>query len=112
MQTEEIKELSQHVPGGLQTYAYKFQTAILVILVTLCAWGLAGLGLFENQKNICKHLPCDYSKYAVQGCLYFLASFTLRECWHVVLGSQIMLISRHSIKQSKQKKPNSSGAKD
>ena len=112
MQTEEIEELSQHVPGGLQTYAYKFQTAIFVILVTLCAWGLAGLGLFENQKNICKHLPCDYLKYAVQGCLYFLASVTLRECWHVVLGSQIMLISRHSIKQSKQKRPNSSDAED
>lgn len=112
MQTEEIEELSQHVPGGLQSYAYKFQTAILVILVTLCAWGLAGLGLFENQKSVCKHLPCDYLKHAVQGCLYFLASFTLRECWHVVLGSQIMLISRHSIKKGKQKRSQSPDVED
>lgn len=101
MQTEEIEELSQHVPGGLQTYAYKFQTSILVILVTLCAWGLAGLGMFECKASASKCFSCEYWKYGIKGFLYFLASLTLRECWHVVLGSQIMLISRHSIKKGK-----------
>lgn len=96
MQTDEITELSDYLQGGLPIYAYKFQTAILVILITLSAWGLGGLGVFENTIFLNTKI-----QNSIEITLYFLASFTLRECWHVVLGSQVMLIMRYNIKRNK-----------
>ncbi|MDP9178655.1 MAG: hypothetical protein M3O61_13315 [Gemmatimonadota bacterium] len=91
MQTDEIESLAKRLPGGLATYAYKFQFAILIILITLCGWGLAGIGVFSKINNPCIQI-------AIEATLYFSASITIRECWHVILGSQAMLLMRHGIR--------------
>src|SRR5690606_18633894 len=82
--------------GGFRHYVFTFQSAILSILVTLVLWGLAGLGLFDQ--------PCPWQcpqvlYPAMRGILFFLASLTLRECWHVILGAQWMLLAQRNIKR-------------
>lgn len=94
LQESEIEKLTENHPDGIESYLYTFQLAILVILITLVAWGMAGLGLFEAYV-----FKINCLQYLVKFCLYFLASITLRECWHVVLGSQIMILSRYKIRK-------------
>lgn len=101
LQTEEIEELTQTHPDGLQNYIYTFQTAILVILTTLVAWGCAGLGMFDGdqiKEPICGSFSlANIAAFA----LFFLSSLTVRECWHVVLGSQMFILARHKIKNNR-----------
>ena len=97
LQTSEIEDLADHHEEGFESYVYTFQTAILVILTTLTLWGLAGLGIFDLR------WPTQKSRViysALASVLYSLASLTLRECWHVVLGSQLLLLSRRRIRRS------------
>jgi hypothetical protein len=98
MQSPEIDQLADHHEGGFAEYAYTFQTAILVILVTLVLWGLAGLRVFVwFEMPEAGWLP----KLAVRSTLFALSSMTLRECWHVVLGSQWMLLAQREIRKMK-----------
>lgn len=46
LQTDAIDEIAERSPGGFTQYVFLFQTAILVLLITLVAWGLAGLAVF------------------------------------------------------------------
>lgn len=96
LQTEEIEKLTDYHPGGFEDYIYTFQAAILAILVTLAGWGFAGLGLFDDVWPKTSSRP---AYLCVAGSLFFLASLTIRECWHVVLGAQLMLIARRKIKR-------------
>ena len=93
----EIEKLSEYLPDGISTYIFTFQLAILVILVTLVAWGLAGLGIFE-AKIFC----ANRMRFSIEWALYFLASLTIRECWHVVLGSQSLVLAQNKIRKTLQ----------
>jgi len=106
MQSDEINILADHRPGGLKEYVFKFQTAILVLLFTMIAWGLAGLDIFEGLY---------YSKFSifyngVKAFLFFLVSLSIRDCWHVVMGAQAMILYKRKIRKaiSDQKKKESS----
>ena len=101
LQTEEINKLADYHPGGFEEYIYTYQTAILVILVTLVIWGLAGLGLYDKTWPTSAR-PKTY--FCVTSVLFLFASMTLRECWHVVLGAQLMLIARRKIRRQSPKK--------
>lgn len=95
LQESEIEKLAKHHPDGIETYVYTFQLAILLILATLVAWGLAGLRVFSS--------PFFYGKwiqFGIETTLYFLASLTLRECWHVVMGSQLLILSRLKVRNT------------
>lgn len=101
LQTTEIDRLSQHHPGGLEEYVYTYQLAILVVLATLVAWGVAGLGILDR--------PCPWACPRVvyrstAASLFALASLTLRECWHVVLGAQRMLLLQSEIRRAASKR--------
>lgn len=96
LQSKEIEELSAFRSGGYEEYVYTFQSAILLILLTLIAWGAAGLGIFDQVWPVAQ---CSISYRLITGLLFFLASITFRECWHVVLGSQALLLMRFKIKQ-------------
>ena len=37
---------------------------------------------------------------SIEAWLYFLASITLRECRHVVMASQLMILSRHNVQNA------------
>jgi len=95
LQSSEVEALSGFKAGGYEDYVYAFQAAILVILVTLGLWGLAGLGVFDFV------WPADSGGWpytVVASVLYFFVSLTLRECWHVVLGAQSLLLIRFRIR--------------
>lgn len=96
LKTDEIERFSAFHPGGFSEYLYTFQLAILIILVTLCLWGLGGLGLFDNTWPT---QPRRFAYFAVEAGLYSLASLTIRCCWHVVLGAQYLLAVRRLIRQ-------------
>lgn len=86
---KEIEQLAEFHPDGIHTYVYTYQLAILVLLVTLVMWGLAALKVFETVTG---------QMYVVEATLYFLASLTVRECWHVVMGSQLLILARGTIR--------------
>jgi hypothetical protein len=100
LQTEEILDVSRHVAGGLAEYAYVYATAILILLATVAIWGIAGLDVFD------KVWPTHDSFWygAISGLTYGVSSVALRECWHVVLGAQYLLLSRSKVQQLKRDK--------
>ena len=93
LQEKEIEKLAKHHPDGLQTYVYTFQLSILVILVTAVAWALAALGVYGAR--LLRH---DCVQFVIEAVLYFLASLALRECWEVVKGSQLLILTRAAIR--------------
>lgn len=97
MQEKEIIELAEKHPDGLESYLYTFQLAILIILITLIMWGMAGLKFLD----LIDVYDLPYVRTVVEMVLIFFASLTVRECWHVVLGSQLMILTRHEIRRSK-----------
>lgn len=101
LQAEEIVELTKYHKGGFAEYVFTYQLAILAILITLVAWALAGFGIFDKTWPTSNQvgLYC-FIKFA----LFTLSSITLRECWHVVLGAQWMLLAQHTIKHAKKEK--------
>jgi len=98
LQTTEIEEITAKHAGGIRNYVFTFLAAILTILVTLVLWGIAGLGLFDKQWPT----PIHPKLYFVVGTiLYSTASLTLRECWQVVIGAQLLLLTRKDVKDAK-----------
>lgn len=94
MQSEEINILADYKPGGLREYVFKFQAAILVLLFTMVVWGLAGLDIFESL--YCNsQLNIIYK--SIEVILYSFVSLSLRDCWHVVMGAQAMVLYKRSI---------------
>lgn len=101
LQTDEMEEMAEHHEGGFAEYVFTYQTAILVILVTLVLWGLAGLKVFDGVWPT----PQNSKAYlVVKGALFAMCSLTLRECWHVVLGAQWMLLARQEIKKARKER--------
>ena len=97
MQGSEIEKLSQFHEGGFIEYVYIYQTAILTILTTLVFWGLAGLQIFDKQWPTVENPKLFFS---VKTFLFTLSSLTIRECWHVVMGAQWMLLTQRQIRKS------------
>lgn len=95
LQSDQAERLYSVHPEGAENYVYTFQSAILVILVTLGAWAAAGLGVFDHY---C-WWRCSAMPYlALKFWLFFLVSLAVRECWHVVLGAQLLLLTQRYIK--------------
>lgn len=91
LQTPEIDDLDDYIAGGIPEFIFIFQTAILAILTSAVLWGLAGLGVFDHE-CFWKCSPRWY--FAASTTLYGFLSLTIRECWHVVLGAQGLLLMR------------------
>jgi hypothetical protein len=96
-QSTEIDRLADHHPEGYESYVHPYQAAILIILASLVGWGLAGLGVFDE--------PCplgcstDLQYYLCATLLYGLASMAMRECWHVVMGAQLLLLFQRGVRR-------------
>ena len=99
LQSKEIEEVSKFKDGGFEDYVYTFQSAILLILITLCLWAIAGLGFFDLFWPIC---PKSIQYKLIAFLLFFFSSITLRECWHVVLGAQTLLLVRFEVRKRNQ----------
>ncbi|MEW6448743.1 MAG: hypothetical protein AB1426_11795 [Bacillota bacterium] len=100
IQSPEIQELAKHHKGGLPEYAFTYQTAIFVILVTLVFWGLAGLKVFDARWPTPSN---PYCYFVTKVFLFTLSSITLRECWHVVIGTHWMLLIQQEMKRQKER---------
>ncbi|MEL5849210.1 MAG: hypothetical protein U7M05_07570 [Candidatus Igneacidithiobacillus chanchocoensis] len=101
LQTSEIIELTTHRRGGYVEYLYTYQSAILLILISLCLWGVAGLGIFDKVWPICR---TGIAYKSIVLILFAVSSMSLRECWHVVLGAQYMLLIRVMVQKKINKK--------
>jgi len=97
LQSAEIKKLSHYHAGGYREYVFVFQMAVLTILATLILWGLAGLRVFDAAWPTIAH-PKVY--FIVKVILFCLASMSIRECWHVVMGAQMLLLVQNKITNS------------
>ncbi len=96
MQSDEINVIADYNLGGMQVYAFRFQAAILFLIITMVCWGLAGLNVFEPLRE--KH-SLKFIYAIIKIILYFLISLSLRDCWHVVMGAQSMILLRRSVKK-------------
>jgi hypothetical protein len=101
-QSAELERLADQQADGIEAYVYTFQTAILILLVSLTLWGAAGLGVFDK--------PCPWNcgpwpYRAISAVLYLAASMAIRECWQVVLLAQVMLVYQRAISRLPQKPP-------
>lgn len=97
LQTQEIQKLAEHRQGGLEEYVYTYQSAILFLLLTLILWAFAGLGYFDEYTPRTLHKK---TYFVVATTLFFFASLAVRECWHVVLGAQWLLLTRLRIQKA------------
>lgn len=88
LQTTEIGRLVD-LNGGIEKYTFKYQTSVLIVLICLVSWGVAGLEIFDFKYAV--------SVFVVKSFLYSFSSFTIRECWQVILGTQYMLITRDKL---------------
>lgn len=95
LQTKEIEELAQYKDGGFEDYAYTFQLSMLIVLLTITLWTLAGIGIFEN-------LPSPYIQY-VTIFILSLSAIAIRECWHIIVGSTELLIMKYYVRIHKKK---------
>lgn len=100
LETREINELAEYNPGGYEDYLFTFQLAFLVLFVTLAAWALAGIGIFDTYVAD-KDFVVTYR--SIQGILYFLFSLSLRESWQVIAGTHILILLRKNIALHKKK---------
>ncbi|MEB3244494.1 MAG: hypothetical protein VKJ06_00715 [Vampirovibrionales bacterium] len=121
LQTREIENFANQHADGILNYVYTFQSAILIILVTLVLWGLAAINLFDfkcidvylwqnpswgyffqpENSFFLEFLTGRFIKVI----LYAMASLTLRECWHIVLGSHMLLLIRAKISSQNTQTP-------
>ena len=100
LQTSEIQDVADKHQGGYVEYVYVYQMAILLILTTLVGWSIAGLSVFDSTWPTPK---CIYGYFTVKAVLFGLSSLALRECWHVVLGAQWLLLTQREIKRAQAK---------
>lgn len=96
MQSDEINILADYKTGGLRVYVLKYQAAILILLFTIVAWGLAGLDVFEIL-NCQSDLSILYK--IIEAFLFFLVSLSIRDCWHVVMSAQAMILYKRKIRK-------------
>ena len=98
LQTEEIELFTRYREGGLKEYVFVFQLAVFFLLTTLVAWGLGGMQVFERECI----WQCGPAAYIIaEAILYTFSSIALRECWHVVIGAQWLMLIRDRIRRAK-----------
>ena len=104
MQSDELQIITKCKEGKFQDYVFTYQAAILVILITLILWGLSGLKVFDEQWPTRDNQQCYY---VVKFILFAFSSITIRECWHVIIGTHWMLITQQEIKRVKNREKSS-----
>lgn len=93
LNTKEITNFSKYYHGGIRGYAFTIQSAILILFLTIISWALYGFKLFSYA-----FIP------------FLFSSIAIRDCWHVILFTQLLTIIRAEIileNDEKQQKENS-----
>jgi hypothetical protein len=95
LQSEEIRRLTGNHKGGQRHYIFVYQTSVLVIISTLIAWGLSGLGAIDHIFPVTRY---PYCYVIVTWLLYSMLSLTISECWSIVFSTQLMLLYQTKIR--------------
>jgi len=66
----------------------------MILFLTLIVWSLAGLNIFDGTWP---QIQSSLVYFGIKSTCFALSSLALRECWHVVLGAQWMLLMRHKV---------------
>lgn len=104
MQSNEIDLLVKHHEGGLAEYIYLYQTAVLVIFITLILWGFAGLSVFDKLWPTTKQC-ITYTIFKTL--LFAFCSMSLRECWHVIDNTHRLLLAKKVLRKAIEQKDQS-----
>jgi len=98
LQEERTKEMAKHADDGYFGLAYTFQLIVLVLLIVLSLWAVAGLGVFDQTwPGLNAHLTYK----SVEAILYASASLAVRGCWHAVFGSQFLLLAPYAAERKR-----------
>lgn len=101
LQTKEIEQLADQHDEGFEVYPLVYQASILVVIIAVALWGIAGLRVLDPLCKTVNAMECR----ATKAILYGWSSLTLRECWHVVLGAQLLLVSRMKLRSARPTHP-------
>jgi hypothetical protein len=101
LSTDEIQEFTGYHDGGIAEYAYVLLSSILSLIVTLVGWGLAGLDIFDS---VWPGDSCVLTYYFIKVFLYLILSVSIRECWSVVMGTQMLLLAKVEVARRKKEK--------
>lgn len=93
IQSDEIAALSERLPGGVVEYVYPFKLAILVMLLTICAWALAAIGV---DVSLLSTESRQWLRGALGFLLFFLLSMSVRTSWQTV--SLVMNLLTYGLK--------------
>ncbi len=85
-----------------RSYVFTYQMAILTILVVLVMWGILAIGVANRWPALYGNECLRFSGRAVA---FGASSLAMRECWHVVLGAQSMLLMRNLIRRASRTEP-------
>lgn len=99
LQTDDLLEMSEEYEGGFVGYVFSYQLSILLLLISVVVWGLAGLELFE-----CFYRSSIMVYFGIEAFLYALLSISIRESWSLVLTSQWFLLSYSEMRKVKRSK--------
>jgi hypothetical protein len=110
LQTTELRRVASDRSGpGYSSYIFTFQQAILVVLVTLIVWGLLAMGIANSVEILYRSAGAWLLGRATT---FALTSLAIRECWHVILGTQSMMIIRHIVQTENEQRSEGGAARN
>jgi len=86
--SQELVDLLKKNDSSFYDINYTFQLASLVILVTICVWGITAFKIFDHLSNV--------PVLIVKTFCFSLTSCAIREGWHVILGVSSLTVLRRN----------------
>lgn len=94
--TDEVFALFKNNIYELVDYLYMFQAILLVLLVTVVMWVLASI---TNTALLPDFFSGIQVLFIVRFILFFMLCMSVRECWQLVVGSYMLIISHLNVKE-------------
>jgi hypothetical protein len=99
LQTKELQQIGDDERGKrFQDWVFTYQGAVLLTLVVVIVWGLLALRIADSLPVL--HLAPGPVRLGGRTTVFFLSALAVRECWHVVVGTQAMLLARDTIQRA------------
>lgn len=105
LQTHELQKIGTQPadPTRFRAYVFTYQMAVLILLAVLVMWGLLALGLANQWPAL---FSGEHRRLFGRTVAFAVSSVAIRECWHVVLGAQTMLLMRSAVQDAESKRRN------
>lgn len=94
--SSEISDVTKDDEKKFYDYVYTFQLTALVIITTICLWAVSALEIFDSSHS--------FLSFCANFVLYTLASCSVREGWHVILGVNSLTVIRFNVRKANKKK--------